>query len=328
MNAVLPILLLILLGYYGRRKGFFHEQTLVEINRFNFKYGYSSMLFINLYNADLSNGLPLRLIGVVMLILTFLALMAWGIAGVLTDKRDRKGVLIQVTFRSNYAIIGMMLAEALAGSEGTAMVAIFQLPSVLFFNVVSVLALSVYSDSEEKPTVGSILRSMALNPMIHGILAGGLALVIRQVIPTGADGLPVFSISGTLPWLYSALTYLSRMAAPLALIVLGANLILSDARGFMKELIGGTFLRLVGAPVVGFLILYLAQKAGIITLTPGLVAMLIALLGSPVATASAIMAREMKADYSLAGQLVVWTSVLSTASLFILVTVLKLMGWL
>ena len=43
---------------------------------------------------------------------------------------------------------------------------------------------------------------------------------------------------------------------------------------------------------------------------------------------SAIMAKEMGADHSLAGQLVVWTSVLSLVTLFILVFVLKVIGWL
>ena len=328
MTAVFPILILILLGYYARRTGMISSQTASQINSFNFRFGYSCMLFINLYNADLSGGLPLRLIAAVIILLFILALLGWAAASVFTQKRSRKGVLIQATFRSNYAIIGMMLAEALEGKEGTEMVAIFQLPVVLFFNVASVLALSIYSDSDKKPTVGSVLRKMAKNPMILGIIIGALTILVRQVIPAGADGLPVFTLSGSLPWLYSAINNLSRMAPPLALIILGSTLVISDARGFMKELAAGIVLRLIAAPVIGFFALYALQRAGLVSLTPALVSMLVALFGSPVATASAIMAKEMGADHSLAGQLVVWTSVLSLVTLFILVFVLKVIGWL
>lgn len=328
MNAVFPILLLVMLGYYARRIGMLSPQTLTQVNSFNFRFGYSAMLFINLYNADLSGGVPYRLIVVVLCVLLIFVLLGWAVASATTEKRSRKGVMIQATFRSNYAILGMMLAESLAGKEGTTMVAVFQLPVVLFFNVFSVLTLSIYSDSDKKPTVGSVLRKMATNPMILSILAGAAAILVRRVIPVGADGQLVFSLSGTLPWLYSALNYLNRMASPLAMIVLGATLVLSDARGFMRELAATIATRLVAAPVIGFFLVYLLQKAGVITLTPALVSMLVALFGSPAATASAIMAKEMDADASLAGQIVVWTSLLSMGSLFVLVAVLRMMGWL
>ena len=39
MNAVFPILLLIVLGYYAKRAGMLSEQTIAQINRFNFRYG-------------------------------------------------------------------------------------------------------------------------------------------------------------------------------------------------------------------------------------------------------------------------------------------------
>lgn len=328
MNAVFPILLLILLGYCGRRAGMFTEQTLTQVNSFNFRFGYSAMLFINLYNADLSGGVPVGLITAVLCVLALITALAWALAGITTTVRSRKGVMMQATFRSNYAIIGMMLAEALAGQEGMTMVAVFQLPVVLFFNIVSVLALSIYSESDKKPTAGTVLRRMAANPMILSLLAGALAILIRQAIPVRPDGQLVFSLSGTLPWLYSSLNYLNRMASPLAMIILGASLVLADARGFITELVTAVFMRLIMAPTIGFFLLYLLQKAGLIVLTPALVAMLVALFGSPAATASAIMAREMDADYSLAGQIVVWTSLLSMVTLFFIVAVLKMIGWL
>lgn len=328
MNAVFPILLLIVLGYYAKRAGMLSEQTIAQINRFNFRYGYFCLMFVNIYGVDLKEGLPVTMIALVLGIIALLTVVGWVAASFLTKERGRKGVLIQASFRSNYAIIGMMMAQALAGDEGAALVAIFQLPAVLYYNSVSVLAMSIYSDSGNKPSVRSVMKSMAQNPLIRGILTALVVIVVRFFLPVGADGQPVFTIARDLPWLLSTMTHLSRMASPLALICLGANLKISEASHYMKELVGGIILRLVSAPVIGFTIIYFADRAGIITVTPPIVAMLISVLGSPLATAAAIMAKEMDADAGLAGQLVVWTSVLSMGSLFIIVSFMRGIGWL
>ena len=151
MNAVFPILLLIVLGYYAKRAGMLSEQTIAQINRFNFRYGYFCLMFVNIYGVDLKEGLPVTMIALVLGIIALLTVVGWVAASFLTKERSRKGVLIQASFRSNYAIIGMMMAQALAGDEGAALVAIFQLPAVLYYNSVSVLAMSIYSDSGNKP---------------------------------------------------------------------------------------------------------------------------------------------------------------------------------
>lgn len=328
MNAVFPILFLIFLGYYGRRSGMLSDETVAQINRFNFRFGYFCLMFTNIYSVDLSEGLPLALIGLAMVIIITLTLIGWIASAFLTKERGRKGILIQASFRSNYAVIGLMMAQALAGDEAVALVAIFQLPAVLYYNTVSVLAMSLYSDSSKKPSAGSVLHSMANNPLIQGIMSAVVVLLIRPHIPLGVDGFPVFSISRTLPWLLTTMTHLARMCTPLSLICLGGNLRFSEAEGYMKELVGGVILRLVSAPIIGFTIVYLADRAGIITITPPIIAMLITVLGSPLATAAAIMAKEMDSDAGLAGQLVVWTSLLSMGTMFILVTILRLCGWL
>lgn len=326
MNAVFPILLLIFLGYLGHASGMLSEKTVAQVNRFNFRFGYFCLMFTNIYSVDLSEGLPLRLILLTMGIIVFLTCLGWAASAFLTRERGRRGILIQAAFRSNYAIIGMMMAQALAGDDAAAMVAIFQLPAVLYYNTVSVLMMSVYSDSKKKVSIGSVLHTMAVNPLIQGILAAIAALLIRPHIPLGADGEPVFTIAGSLPWLMTTMTNLSRMCTPLSLICLGGNLKISDAGHFMKELIGGVVMRLIAAPVIGLSLVFSAERMGLVKITPAAVAMLISVLGSPLATACAIMAAEMDADADLAGQLVVWTSVLSMVSLFVIVFVLRLLG--
>lgn len=95
-----------------------------------------------------------------------------------------------------------------------------------------------------------------------------------------------------------------------------------------KELTAGVAARLIGAPVMGFTLAFAAAALGIITLDATAIAVLIALFGSPMAVASVVMASEMNADDILAGQIVVWTTLLSMASIFIQIVIFRTAGLL
>ena len=261
-----------------------------------------------------------------MAALAVLTLIGWALAQVLTQERSRRPVLIMAAFRSNYAIVGLVLVLAVAGEPGMGVATIMQLPTVLYFNIVSTLVLDAYAGSEEGAGMRRALRGLASNPLIQGLLAGAAAVLIRRIVPVGPDGTLVFSISGTLPWLYTTLSYLSRMSTPLALIALGGKLELSDIGDLRRELIAGVAMRLVLAPAVGFTLAALAVRMGRIVLGPAELAMLLAAFGSPTAVASVVMSAEMGADDRLCGQIVVWTSVLGLGSMFAITAVLRALG--
>ena len=56
--------------------------------------------------------------------------------------------------------------------------------------------------------------------------------------------------------------------------------------------------------------------------------MMVAAFGSPMAVSSVVMSAEMGADDVFAGQIVVWTSILSMLSLFIITGILRGFGYL
>ena len=63
-----------------------------------------------------------------------------------TKKAKRRGVILQCTFRSNFAIIGLTLVDRLGGDLGLAgMISAFSIP---LFNILAVIALSVFTDKE------------------------------------------------------------------------------------------------------------------------------------------------------------------------------------
>ncbi len=366
----MPIILLILMGVLARRTGYLDAATFQKMNKFNFRFNFFALMFVNLYTVESIRQMPVRM-GIFMLtVLSVLLVLGIFLSGVFTKERFRRGVLVQAVFRSNYAIVGIPVAAALVGDEGGQMASFLQFPIVMFFNFMSVLVLSIYSDYEaqyrlygegplaeevssrdageassadaanvepagrkvhtEKSKIDfmKILKGILLNPLIQGLVAGFIVLILREVIPKGADGELVFSIERDIPWLYSSLQSLSRLATPLALVVLGGQLEMKEISGYKKELIAGVFMRLVGAPAIGFALLYAAVRMGLLVVGPVEIAVMVAIFGSPMAVASTVMSQEMGGDGHLAGQIVVWTSVLGMVSLFLLIFTLRMSGFL
>lgn len=326
-NAIAPILLLVLFGYLLKTRQVFSEDFFKKINSFVFHYSFPFLMFDNLYGVESIRQLNLSLAVFLVSCIGILTVLGLIAANIVTGVKKRKGVIVQAAFRSNYALIGLPLSEGLAGQAGLILTSSMQAPVVIYYNFFSVLFLAVYSENADF-SIRKILRSIARNPLIQGLAAGLAALVIRELIPLSADGTPVFSLAGSLPWVYKVISYLARLATPVALISLGGQFSFSRVTGMKKELITGVFMRLILAPVIGLSLGFAAARAGFIVLSPPVVSTMIACFGSPLAVSAVPMAAEMGADSDLAGQIVVWTSFLSMFTVFALAVLFRAWGML
>ena len=353
-NAVMPIILMILAGVLARRAGFLDSVTLRKVNKFNFRFNLCALMFVNIYEVDSIRHIPIRMGLFILLVLTVLFLLGLLLSGVFARERFRRGVLVQAQFRSNYAVIGLPVVTALAGDAGAQMASFLQFPTIMFYNFMSVIVLMIFADYEaqyrlynEGPLadmrpeerekmpapsadmdIAAILKGIAANPLIQGLTAGFAVLLLREVIPVRPDGALVFSLQRDIPWLYSAISSLARMATPLALVVLGGQLEMKEIRGFRTELIAAIVMRLIVAPAIGFGLILAAVRMGYLEAGPVEMAVLIAVFGSPAAVSSIVMSSEMGGDGHLAGQIVVWTSILGMVSLFFIVLFMRLGGLL
>ena len=255
-------------------------------------------------------------------------ILGLGTALVATKEPARKGVILQCTFRSNLAIIGISLAGAIGGEEAQSITAIITAFSVPFFNVLAVVALSIFSGEQKKPGIGKIIMKIWKNPLIIGAALGLIVLGLREV-QSQLLGEVVFSIKEDLPFIHSAVSQLKNIATPLALIVLGGQFEFSAVKGMAKEIWVGSLWRLVVAPVLGIgLAILLTEYSTFLSFGPNEYPALIALFGSPVAVSSAIMAQQMGSDGQLATQYVMWTSLGSVVTIFVTVCIMMATGLL
>lgn len=319
LNAVAPIVLMVAIGYLLKKFGFMSAEFAKAANKLVFRLFLPSMLFLNVYKIDdLGNmDFGFMLYGAGGLVVIFLL----SIPAVLlaTKKPERRGVLVQAAFRSNYALIGLPLAESLFGEEGIAVATLLSAAVIPMLNILAVISLSIFKEGADKPSVKKILLGILKNPLIQSIALGVAAVGIRAVfIRYGI----AFRLSDITP-VYTVLGYLSNVATPLALLVLGAQFEFSAVKSMWREILFGTLTRTVAVPILGLSIAYFVFGSHF---SGAHFAAFVSVFATPVAVSSVPMAQEMGSDAALAGQLVVWTALGSTASIFLASFLLRIAG--
>ena len=305
-STVFPMLAYMLIGMGIKRLSWLSERSLKELNGLVFKVLLPASIFNNIYKSEFGNINPGPVLLYAVLALLAVTAIAWAFYARTEPLRRRRSVLIQNAFRSNFVLFGLPLSQLLMqGRTSNGITEILIAVIVPIFNILSVFVLQYYG--EEKADFKSVLTGIAKNPLIIAAVAGllfkatGLSLPKPVTVPLGG---------------------LAGAATPLALIVLGGQFSFKRSRAFVPQLIMGVSHRLLitpalalgGAVLLGFrgevLIAYLSMFA------------------SPVAVASYTMSQQMNADHELAGQLLVYTSLLSSVTLFFIIALFTHFAWI
>ena len=143
-NAVIPILLLIILGYALKSIGWLKDDFTKTGNKLVFNVFLPVMLFVNVYNIEDLTAIKWDVVIYCSAITCVLFGIGYVVAVLTTKVPQRRGVLMQCMFRSNYAIIGLPLAGALGGEGALAVTALVSAFAIPFYTVFSVIALSIF----------------------------------------------------------------------------------------------------------------------------------------------------------------------------------------
>ncbi len=229
INAVVPIILLILLGYLLKKFNFLNKNFVKIGNKFVFKVCLPCMLFINIYDK-MDSFADIRWDVVLYAVIVICVIFGLGLlTAILTTKQqNRRGVILQCSFRSNFAIIGLTLVDRLGGDTGLAgIISAFSIP---VFNILAVVALSIFVKEEaphpaesemqtvpqgdtaaaaacesspgvkaakSKHSVKNILLNIVKNPLIIGVVIGLVFVAIRE-IERAADFTKMVEVDGVL----------------------------------------------------------------------------------------------------------------------------------
>lgn len=317
INAAAPIVIMMALGYFLKKIGFITRDFAKLGNNLVFRVFLPVMLFLNIYKIEGIGGIRLGFAAYAIIAVLAIFLIALPVVLAFTKESGKRGALLQATFRSNYALIGVPLAEALFGQPGVSTASVLSAFAIPTFNVLAVIVLSVFAgNGKGRTSIKKVLLGILKNPLIIGVALGICALLLRELfVATNVS----FRLTELTP-IYKVLTYLSSVATPMALIILGAQFEFSAISELRREIIFGILTRCLIVPTIGIgaAILFFRN-----TFDGAAFAAFVALFATPVAVSSVPMAQEMKSDYKLAGQLVVWSTIFSVLTIFISSLLLK-----
>ena len=309
-NVVVPIFLLILLGYFLTRIKLWDENFLKIANQVCFKCLLPVLLFYNVATANIFEVFNLKLIIYVCLCACILCGVLFLIVPLFIKDKKRRGVMIQGTFRSNFLLFGVPLGLSIGGNEGAVLAAVVASFYVPVINMLSVISLYVFSESENK-SIKSALLGIVKNPLIIGGVSGLIFSLIRNSIgfeiPTMID---------------TTLFNIKSAATPIAFMILGGDLKFK----IMLRNIKVSSLSVLGKVVlIPAIMLTVSALLGFDKLE---MAILIAVFATPNAVSSYAMARNYEADYELAGEIITLGTMLSIFTMFVFITLAKTFAWI
>jgi malate permease and related proteins len=302
LRIVLPVFLVIGLGFFLKRISFVDSHFIVRLNRLIYYIALPALLFYNIAIADFSASFnSVLLLGLLAsAFLTFL--LSYGYAVLRGYSAEVRGSFCQGSFRGNLAYIGLAIIFNAFGEEELATAGILLGFVVPFFNFLAIIALLLpHRHLEQRMGVLFWLRQLSYNPLILSSFAGILWSYLQVPMPQV---------------LASSLDIISGMALPLALLAIGASFSFEKLRGDLSKALIATAIKIVWLPMcTAILLLFLGIRGR--ELAIGVI-----FAGTPTATAAYIMAQQMKGDAELSGSIIMLTTILSiftyTAALYTL----------
>ena len=302
-HAIVPLFLIIAVGYTVKRLGWIGPEEVRRFNKVTFYTFMPVMLFYNIYTSDFSQAV--RLPYALFVVGAALGMVAVSFAVTLLAEKmpERRGVMIQAAFRSNFVLLGLPIAEELLPGANFGITALMIAIVVPIYNMMSVVVLEYFRGG--KPRAGEVLLAVVKNPLILGSVAGLLVQALHITLPE-----VLVSFAGKM----------NSAATPLILLLLGASFETREIARYKKELLVCVGLRLVVFPGALLTLSMLMGLRDIEFVT------VLAMTAAPTAVNSFNMAQQLGGDSQLAGSAVVVSTAASFFTLFVWITLFKQLG--
>lgn len=301
--SVAPIFLLMALGYFLKQIQFAKKETFDAVNKMVFRIFLPVLLFYNIYTTESARIFDFSLILFTVIAVLAVFLLGWVSVLALSKENTKRGVMLQGFFRSNYAILGIPLIGYVCGDDARGLASLMAAVVVPLFNVLAVIALERFR--EGKPNPKKMLLGVLKNPLIIACVLGMVFFGFGIKLPSVLE---------------KTVGELSKVATPLAIIVLGASFTFSAIKGYRKEITIVVLARLVIVPLL------MLSAAALLGFRNEAIACLLVVSGSPVAVSSFAMAQQMGGDEELAAQIIVISSAFCLVTLFVWIFLLSHFG--
>ena len=305
VTIVLPIFLVIGLGTLLKQLRLFDEAFLQQTNRLVYVVFLPLLLFYKIGKADFSSffNAPLVIGSILVIVIGFA--LSYFYAKKRQYQPTIRGSFCQGSFRGNLAYIGLAICLNAYGEEGLTKAGILMGFLVPVLNLFAILALLLPHQNRDEEKPQNLIAQTILNPLIIASFLGIIWSFWNLPIPLIID---------------RSINITTGLALPLALLAIGGGFSFEQIKGDLKLAGLASTIKLALLPLLALLLLVPLGVTGS-DLGIGIL-----MAGTPAATATYIMAQQMKGDAELAGSIVMLSTLASAFSYTILLLLLKSTG--
>jgi len=295
ITTIIPIFIVILVGWVARKKQFIPDGFLGPANRLVYYLAIPAMIFRAISRASFREEFNIHVLLITLLCVCAVFLTAWVLSVITGMAKKLRGTFIQSSFHGNLGYIGLAVVFYYLGDSGLARGGIFAGFILILQNTLAVVTLQFHADRADKKGVAALenVRRIVGHPVIFSALGGILFSLSGMPLPVIAD---------------RSLAIFSGMALPLALLLIGASLSFELIKVRIKNVLTVSLFKLVVMPGLGVFLFKLLS----IPTSDYLPAFI--LLASPTATLTYVMAKEMKGDSDFAVAAISGCTLLSAVS--------------
>ena len=323
LQSIIPIVLLIALGYILKGRGMFNDTFSSNLSRLIMSVILPAGVFVSvLHHMQTSDLWDLRY-GLLVVGLTYFVsyIVAFIMMKVLRVPPGRRGIFINMVVNDNCLFIGLPVQIALFGPEALPYFLLYYIGNTISVWMVGVFLIEMDPLPQNSSATGESGRPSGhkfswkklLPPPLMGFIVALIFLYAQIPLPT---------------ILHNTLNYLGDMVTPLSLLYIG--IVLHDAglksMALNKDSLGGIFGRFVIAPLIMFGVIITVRYIGGITLEPIAMITFIVQSAGPVIAVLPIVANESGADLPFATGLVMISTILFVFVIPLIMELLTIVG--
>lgn len=306
LNATMPVFFVMVVGYLLGQTGFLPPAFCKAADKLCFKVTLPVMLFLDMGSVDILHDFQPRFV-LFCFAATLVGILAvWEGAKRFLKDKALVGEFVQAGYRSSAAVLGVAFIQNIYGNAGMAPLMI--LGSVPLFNIFAVLILMLESPQQRGiPTPKQLLRGVATNPILLGIVSGTVYALLPFTLPAV---------------LTKTLNNIASVTTPLALLSIGASFEGAKAIKKLGPTLAAAFIKTVGLAAV-----FLPCAVALGFRNEELIALLI-MLGSPTTPSAYVMSKNMGHEGVLTSSCIALTTLLSALTLTGWIFLLRSGGYL
>jgi len=294
-ETILAIILLILIGYLAKKIGLLKPEDSLTLNKIVINIAIPSLIFLAMFNADLSN---LKL----LLPITLICIITGSLCGLLVYifsrargySKKTRWTLVGTSTLFNSGFLGYPVVLGIFGATGLVRAVFYDMGSTILFLSLGIFFILIFGGRYT-----SIIKRTVLFPPLWGIILG----ILANILHLNPGFIPL-----------DVLKYLSGAAIPMIMISLGLSLEAGDLKNYFGAASFVTLTRLIISPMIAVLMVYILGLHGL----EGTVTVVEA--GMPSAMLSLVLAASYDLDINAAAACIFLSTVVSMITLPILIS--------